>query len=881
MDKRIDTFCLDALRTNIFKNLGNCRNNGKEGSRGFFVSALFPEELSKVLFGGVDQGASSLRVLYGRVFQDQPGGQERMVKCGIYLSQIPGSFENFPFLEKLQCNWNAFLQEMDQFALHHELKLLLSYIKEQSLNKRLAPLLESGDYALLLACCTLLTVTLPYWNSKEDGLVRDSLKKKILPPDPADVDKLRYARQLVASKTGTIGDLKAAMGALSPEHNGERHWLLYQRCRQLKAQGNSRIRSNDADNYLKIACQENFPAARREKNAIAARELLNNRSVTDDYALCQNCEELIQDIFPPWDNELGQLCFLLYTTADACRYPSRFSRLDYLKMSFDYGCEEAREPWRKLAPFSLSPKLKSAQAKKPGHVYLHKEEPLAQIYRKSVPANWDVRSPDDAEADLSDGLPKNFLFLSSDPLKNLRQTIDLLELLNRYQQTCAPLEDIQIFLRGRTETCSDLIDTAMRHMSQPIPVHILDDTQMAVQQLFNRHPLFYPIRNAKADQEENLNLVILGNREISKWLIREAFWMLHFPNLPHISCQITLLAPNGKEIAEELMCNFPGMKNPPSGVPAPRISGENYCFNDPDMTDMLTKWDQCSHCYYIVAGDSPLDNLQLAKNLRQSLVRKHVLHRREDRLNQPSPIAFYCPDDYIAGLSRGLLVEKETLGNCWFNSYSLIPFGDPAELYNWSTLGNGSTTEKLAQCIHLAFSGLKANSSQREKKEAMTHYWSRVYNRESSQALALSMNYRLFQFRQENGSPIIPRPWNFLDSGNFSEAQLHSMTEKLEQSPYFHEDIETVARWEHDRWNLWMLSRGWQAATEEDSLFGQTLGNRRHQIHIARLHPCLCPVEDLQQISATLAVAASDREHVAHTPALIRLDWIRQQEAER
>ena len=875
-------FNLNTLHQDIYlKLLGDDRRSRTAESRGFFVSALFPQELGEVLFGGVDQNASSLRVLYGRVFMDQSGGQERMLDCGVFLSETPGSFENFPLLDQLSSNWKALLHHPDQVALHSALHQILRSIREDALKARLLPLLQNRDYPLLLASCTLLAVTLPYWNHAADNDVRDLLKRRILPPDPADNGKLDYARKMVTSETGSIGDLKTAMRSLSAEHNGERHWLLYQRCRQLIRQGSARVRSSEADSYLEIACKENFPAARREQNTRNARALLDNQLTMEPYALCQDCEKLIEDIFPPADEEMGQLCFLLYTTMNNCGYQSRLSRLDYLKMAFDYGCEDAREPWRKLVPFSLSPKFKSAQSKKPGHIYLDTNEPLSKIYRKSIPGNWTVHSTEEAEIHLADGLPKNYLFLSSDFLRNLRQTIDLLELLNQHYRTHGKMDEVQLFLRGNLETASSLIDTAMQHLPQPVPVYILDDAQLAVQQLFNRHPLFYPIHNAKSDQEGTLHLVFLGNQEIGRRLIREAFWMMHFPNFPKIDCRISLFAPNGKEIVEELLRDFPGMNNPPAGIPAPRILGENYCFNDPDLIPKLTKLDQSSYCYFVVAGATPLDSLELAKNLRQNLVRSHLLRRRENRLNQPAPIAFYCPDDYIAGLSRGLLVEKESFGNRWFNNYALIPFGDPAELYTWNELGTNSVIEKLAQCIHLEFYGIKPNSSPREKTSAMTSYWMRVYNRESSQALAVSLNYRLFQFRQENGSPVIPRPWNFLDGSNFTEAQLCSMAKKLEQSPWFGEDTERVARWEHDRWNLWMLSRGWQAATEEDAQFGQALGNRRHQIHIARLHPCLCDYEALQQVSDALAVTASDKKNVAHTPELVRLDCLRERETER
>lgn len=65
-------------------------------------------------------------------------------------------------------------------------------------------------------------------------------------------------------------------------------------------------------------------------------------------------------------------------------------------------------------------------------------------------------------------------------------------------------------------------------------------------------------------------------------------------------------------------------------------------------------------------------------------------------------------------------------------------------------------------------------------------------------------------------------------------------------------DIDDVFKWEHERWNNFMRSRGWQAATLDDVKKYYSAGNSRQQCHIAQVHPCIIPYGKLDELSRNL-----------------------------
>ena len=67
------------------------------------------------------------------------------------------------------------------------------------------------------------------------------------------------------------------------------------------------------------------------------------------------------------------------------------------------------------------------------------------------------------------------------------------------------------------------------------------------------------------------------------------------------------------------------------------------------------------------------------------------------------------------------------------------------------------------------------------------------------------------------------------------------------------EAVKHLAKYEHDRWVRWMLSEGWLPASVDDILLYKRAGAEKHQLHIAKMHPCICDWEELKNVEEDLS----------------------------
>ena len=158
----------------------------------------------------------------------------------------------------------------------------------------------------------------------------------------------------------------------------------------------------------------------------------------------------------------------------------------------------------------------------------HNEQ--ARLLRKTAPKGWsempwplpgdglDGRYPDDRDrawppSEKWDTVGaqggKKYFLLSDDREKN-SQRISVSSSVGQENTPDEPVIPAAFYIRGQEEKISPFIDTALARMgSRIIPVQILDDDKIAARVLA-RHPLFYPIRSLRQNQQARLNFVVIG-----------------------------------------------------------------------------------------------------------------------------------------------------------------------------------------------------------------------------------------------------------------------------------------------------------------------------------------------------------------------------------
>ena len=225
---------------------------------------------------------------------------------------------------------------------------------------------------------------------------------------------------------------------------------------------------------------------------------------------------------------------------------------------------------------------------------------------------------------------------------------------------------------------------------------------------------------------------------------------------------------------------------------------------------------------FIIAGEGDMQNISLAVRLRTSLFPSHLQHS-----SQPL-IAVLYRDGATQWIASQIAVGASS-GNTaahyhWTENYDLRLFGS-SYAFRYENLID-QPLEKRALEIHKSYYGLHVDNTQERK--ALTDYYRRSYNRDSSLCQALGMIYHCFAMGVYH-----TRLEDYADRRQ--DAALGERYDKLMNSD---EALrEKAAAAEHNRWTGWILSRGWSKPEEAVMAAYIQMNNPRHYLEIGRLHP--------------------------------------------
>ena len=417
-----------------------------------------------------------------------------------------------------------------------------------------------------------------------------------------------------------------------------------------------------------------------------------------------------------------------------------------------------------------------------------------------------------------------------------------------------------IYIRAKEAEYSALIDTALKRLGDyTIRVYIIDDNKWAAQYLLYQHPLFRPIQHINAQTLRNtaitLSFTIITdqNPDLACWLVKEAFWLGCF-NYSKLTFSISIIGPDAAKIDQRLRYDCPGIygKTADSDSISKVIINKPYVVDSIHSSDALKAIRECqnpvnAYNYYVINVGSSAENLNFAIKLRALSIRNLVNSNQKPQNSSLPMITFYCPSLNIAHLSEHMVVQSVDSGDQWFNNYNVKPFGIINDRYSFENL-DGGYLEKVAQSTHLQYCHIAISDSRTLKLEKLKDYFSWSYNRDSSMAVALSMPYRLFQVEANTNGHII--------SSDLSTTPALAPSDIEEMAKAFTSNYssckQSLLMYEHSRWMRWVLSRGWEPASSDQVLNYMRAGNPKHQLHIAKLHGCICGLDELKDFSRAL-----------------------------
>ena len=462
-----------------------------------------------------------------------------------------------------------------------------------------------------------------------------------------------------------------------------------------------------------------------------------------------------------------------------------------------------------------------------------------------------------------------FLLLDDDSEKNFQDLIYILNHISALQKktelanhtkTLLRWHKTVIYIRAKEAEYSALIDTALKRLGDyTIRVYIIDDNKWAAQYLLYQHPLFRPIQHINAQTLRNtaitLSFTIITdqNPDLACWLVKEAFWLGCF-NYSKLTFSISIIGPDAAKIDQRLRYDCPGIygKTADSDSISKVIINKPYVVDSIHSSDALKAIRECqnpvnAYNYYVINVGSSAENLNFAIKLRALSIRNLVNSNQKPQNSSLPMITFYCPSLNIAHLSEHMVVQSVDSGDQWFNNYNVKPFGIINDRYSFENL-DGGYLEKVAQSTHLQYCHIAISDSRTLKLEKLKDYFSWSYNRDSSMAVALSMPYRLFQVEANTNGHII--------SSDLSTTPALAPSDIEEMAKAFTSNYssckQSLLMYEHSRWMRWVLSRGWEPASSDQVLNYMRAGNPKHQLHIAKLHGCICGLDELKDFSRAL-----------------------------
>lgn len=426
-----------------------------------------------------------------------------------------------------------------------------------------------------------------------------------------------------------------------------------------------------------------------------------------------------------------------------------------------------------------------------------------------------------------------FAFLSSDQEANLEFAAAALQLLTECAQAlgepaCWRLaENTRLYIQGSHSFAGMILDSAYAGLGRLyFPIHLIDPDRTAAQQLLAQRPLFIPLLQEK--ESRTINLIILGTSECAMHIAREAaaLYMTGYP------VRITVLGPDADRLHSRMQELCPGLYAAdraadfaiPQFYPCDLAGGGLGALlrlpapaQDTEDTDALIAQRVRQGNYFVVATQDDAFNFEFAVRLRSTLLKLTPSYT-----NRPPVSVLMRSHNVASSLSRRLSASGRGTGG-WWNQYDLHCFGTGMQLYAWQQL-NDDILERRALAAHLMYWNV-APGDELTRRAALSSYYSRQYNRDSSRALALYLPYRLFDAglslddeRQYAGSREL------MQLGR-------AYTEDLGTSP---ERMSSAIRAEHERWCAWLITQGWERASVMEVEAFVRMGNPSHQLHIAK-----------------------------------------------
>lgn len=383
-----------------------------------------------------------------------------------------------------------------------------------------------------------------------------------------------------------------------------------------------------------------------------------------------------------------------------------------------------------------------------------------------------------------------FYLFSSNINQNLQQAI---ELTNKYKNTT---NLFKVYVLTQNNIDSLILDSIDKGNIQ---LEVVDENERIVYQLLNNKPLYLESINNK------ISVLIISDDTIGLNFIKAITWC---GQLISYKLSINILGENAMILKDYIQVNYPELL-------------DNYDYNFiPYNLDSVKAQETLNKIkdinYVIIANQDDKINIKDSLFLRQYFINQDILNYKRSPI-----INVMIKNDLIATKVNDLKNEKNNL-------YNLNAFGNIRNIYYDNNIID-SKLETLTKNVHLSY-----DISNDSLKVKLKRFYEKNYYINSSRAMALHLNYKLYTILKAEYS-------------NDEQKNIALFKEKIKDKEIF----DKLVRNEHDRWMAYMRVNGYKSVDAKKVAIYRNYTNS-HVHYLAKLHPCIVPFDDLEKVGKAI-----------------------------
>lgn len=421
-----------------------------------------------------------------------------------------------------------------------------------------------------------------------------------------------------------------------------------------------------------------------------------------------------------------------------------------------------------------------------------------------------------------------FYCIAQEQEQNLTDALTILSRAESQERSVQARHHIFLFFAGRSAEL--LIDSVPKGA---VNISLIDEWRTGAYDLLERYPLF---RYANGD---DIHVLVCGLSGAAKAFLQAAAWC---GQIAGYRLRFSVVGREIEDQAADFRAAYPGLFTR-------RYQIDFYSYrNELEYQDILKE--HCADVSYAVAAcGSENETVERAVGLRR------FFYRADERFRRMPPIFAYIESTEKAAAVAALTTAESNPQRRV--SYEITPYGMVDELYSWKNM-TGSDLELLSKNVHLVYEDIFSEDGI-DVAAALERYNLFEVNKSSNRANALHIRCKLAMIG--------------LDYTDDPDAQEVDFAQYLDE-----EMLEKLTLAEHDRWMAFLESEGWETADLAQVRAYQASGisRGRHNCPLLKLHPYICPFEELQDRSDALGLPDStvyDRELIARIPDILHDKW--------